>query len=38
MLVTFVTVGVLRWPMLPTVAVIAPLSILAAYYGRRRDA
>jgi chromate transporter len=38
MVITFVTVGVLRWPMLPTVAVIAPLSILAAYYGRRRDA
>ena len=38
MVATFVTVGVLRWPMLPTVAVIAPLSIVAAYYARSRHA
>jgi chromate transporter len=38
MLATFVTVGVLRWPMLSTVAVIAPLSIIAAYLQGRRNA
>ena len=36
MLTTFVTVGLLRWPMLPTVAVIAPLSVVAAYVRGRR--
>jgi len=29
--VTFVAVGLLRWPMLPVVAVIAPLSIAACW-------
>ena len=38
MLTTFVTVGLLRWPMLPTVAVIAPLSVVAAYVRGRRHA
>ena len=38
MLVTFVGVGVLRWPMLGVVAVVAPISVLVSYYlGRRHE-
>ncbi len=38
MVLTFVAVGVLQWPVLPVVACIAPLSIGAAWFGSRRDA
>jgi chromate transporter len=31
MLATFVAVGVLKWPLVPVVAVLAPVSILAAW-------
>jgi chromate transporter len=34
MLVTFVAVGVLKWPLVPVVAVLAPISILAAWPRR----
>jgi chromate transporter len=37
MLVTFVGVGVLRWPMLGVVAVVAPISVLVSYYQVRSD-
>ena len=37
MLVTFVGVGVLRWPMLGVVAVVAPISVLVCYYQGRSD-
>jgi chromate transporter len=37
--VTVLCVGVLRWPMLPVILVLAPLSIGFAFLqGRRRDA
>jgi chromate transporter len=34
MLATFTAVGVLRWPLVPVVAVMAPLSIAAAWPRR----
>jgi chromate transporter len=34
MLATFTAVGVLQWPLVPVVAVIAPLSIFAAWPRR----
>ena len=37
MLVTFVGVGVLRWPMLGVVAVVAPISVLVCSYQGRSD-
>jgi len=37
MLITFVAVGVLRWPMLWVVAVVAPISVLICYFQGRRD-
>jgi chromate transporter len=36
-LITFGTIGVLRWPMVPVVLVMVPLSILLAYAMERRD-
>jgi chromate transporter len=35
---TFVVVGVLRWPLVPVVCVIVPLSILQAYLIAKREA
>jgi chromate transporter len=37
-LVTFATVGLLRWPMVPVVLVVVPLSVLLAYWMERRRA
>jgi chromate transporter len=37
MLVTFVSVGVLKWPMLGVVAVVAPLSVVLSYWQGRGD-
>ena len=37
MLVTFVAVGVLHWPMLGVVAVVAPISVLICYFQGRHD-
>jgi len=37
MLTTFVAVGVLRWPMLWVVAVVAPISVLICYFQGRHD-
>jgi chromate transporter len=37
-LVTFATVGVLRWPMVPVVVAVVPLSIFLAYWMERRRA
>lgn len=34
----FLVVGILRWPMVPVVAVAVPLSILAAYLDEKRRA
>ncbi len=38
MLATFIAVGVLQWPLLPVVAVIAPLSVWAAWPRKAADA
>jgi chromate transporter len=38
MAITFVAVGVLRWPMLAVVAVIAPISIVACWPRGGADA
>lgn len=35
---TFVVVGVLRWPLVPVVCVVVPLSILQAYLIAKREA
>ena len=35
---TFVTVGLLHWPLLAVVVVVGPLSVLAAWLTRRTDA
>jgi chromate transporter len=35
---TFVTVGVLQWPILPVLAVMVPLSVAAAWPRTRADA
>ncbi len=35
-LATFVVVGILRWPLVPVVIVLVPLSILQAYYFNTR--
>ena len=35
---TFVAVGLLRWPLLPVVFCVAPISILAAWLREKRDA
>lgn len=37
MLATFVGVGVLRWPMLSVVAVVAPISVIVCYMQGRGD-
>ena len=37
MLITFVAVGVLHWPMLGVVAVVAPISVLICYFQGRHD-
>jgi chromate transporter len=34
---TFVTIGLLRWPLVPVVLVAIPLSILVSYLSARRD-
>jgi chromate transporter len=31
LIATFITVGILRWPLLPVVLVLAPLSIAACW-------
>lgn len=36
--VTFVTVGLLQWPLIPVVICVAPLSILAAWFREKRNA
>lgn len=38
LVVTFVAVGLLRWPLIPVVLCVAPLSILAALYQEKRRA
>jgi chromate transporter len=38
MVATFVSVGVLQWPVLPVLAVIVPLSVAAAWPRNKRDA
>jgi chromate transporter len=38
MIVTFVLVGVLQWPVLPVLAVIVPLSVAAAWPRTKADA
>jgi chromate transporter len=38
MVVTFVLVGVLQWPVLPVLAVIVPLSVAAAWPRKKADA
>ncbi len=38
MAATFVAVGILKWPMLAVVAVIAPISVAACYWQGKRDA
>jgi chromate transporter len=38
MIATFVMVGVLRWPILPVLAAIIPLSVAAAWPRKTRDA
>lgn len=35
---TFTAVGILRWPLIPVVLCIAPLSVLAAWYQEKRRA
>ncbi len=37
-IVLIVTVGILRWPMIPVVLCVAPLSVLAAWFTRARPA
>ncbi len=34
--IIFVTVGVLRWPMLPMALTLGPLSVWLAWHGARR--
>jgi chromate transporter len=36
--ITFVTVSLLRWPLIPVVLCVAPVSILAAWYREKRRA
>lgn len=38
LIATFVAVGVLQWPLVPVVVVIAPLSVAAAWPRKARDA
>lgn len=38
MIATFVAVGVLRWPLIPVVLAITPVSIAAAWFGGKTDA
>jgi chromate transporter len=38
MVTTFVTVGVLQWPVLPVLALIVPLGIAAAWPRKTADA
>lgn len=38
LLATFVAVGLLRWPLIPVVLCVAPLSVLAAWYQEKRRA
>jgi len=38
MLATFIGVGVMKWPMLAVVAVIAPISVVISYVRDQRDA
>jgi chromate transporter len=38
MLATFVAVGLLNWPLVPVVLVLAPLSIAASWPRARSDA
>lgn len=35
---TFIAVGILRWPLIPVVLCVAPLSILAAWFQEKRRA
>jgi hypothetical protein len=38
MVATFVAVGILNWPLVAVVPVLAPVSIAAAWLGPARDA